>query len=290
MDELTNVNEVVEEAAPAEEVFDDGISESDFDAMWADDDSNDEVFAEQATEEEADQPTQEPEQTEETEPTEAEQPSEPDTDQYLELKHFDEVKKVTKDEAKVLAQKGMDYDRIRGKLDEANAVNAKLQKYESFLKELQGDFATIDDLMNDTRARVLSDKEGISYEDAVAKVKAANQQAEQKAQEQAKPQITKEDILEQMRQDSITAFISKYPTVKADTIPKEVWDDMQITNNLVASYERYTQTQAQIQKLKSENETLKKNAENKARSTGSMKSAGKPQKDELDALWYEDDY
>ena len=190
----------------------------------------------------------------------------------------------------MLAQKGMDYDRIRGKLDEANAVNAKLQKYESFLKELQGDFATIDDLMNDTRARVLSDKEGISYEDAVAKVKAANQQAEQKAQEQAKPQITKEDILEQMRQDSITAFISKYPTVKADTIPKEVWDDMQITNNLVASYERYTQTQAQIQKLKSENETLKKNAENKARSTGSMKSAGKPQKDELDALWYEDDY
>ena len=93
MDELTNVSEVVEEAAPAEETFDSGISDSDFDAMWADDDSNDEVFAEQATEEEADQPTQEPDQTEETEPTEAEeqQPETPDQD-YLELKHFDEVK------------------------------------------------------------------------------------------------------------------------------------------------------------------------------------------------------
>ena len=41
MDELTNVNEVVEEAAPAEETFDSDISDSDFDAMWDDDDSND---------------------------------------------------------------------------------------------------------------------------------------------------------------------------------------------------------------------------------------------------------
>lgn len=282
MDELTNESVVVEEAVPATEETATDISDADFDAMWDDDDSNDEVFAEPATEEEADQPTEEQAETEEAEPTEAEQSSEPDTDQYLELKHFDEVKKVTKDEAKVLAQKGMDYDRIRGKLDEATANVAKLQKYEDFLNELKGGFNSIDDLMNDTRARLIADKEGITREQALERVKSANQQKEQ-AQQQA--QLDRNAVYEEMRRQSLTAFLSAFPGVKAKDIPQEVWDDMKVTNNLVASYAKY-----EAKKLADENAVLKKNAENKARSTGSMKSSGKPQKDEFDSMWYEDDY
>lgn len=281
MDELTNNTEVIEESAPAEEVVE-GLTDAELDAMWNDDD--DDGFVETDTAEEADQQTTEPVETEETEPTETEQPKDDGADQYLELKHLGEVKKVTKDEATVLAQKGMDYDRIHGKLDEANTELAKLKGYESFLKELQGDFASIEDLMNDTRARVKADKEGISYEDALAKVKEANKPKEEPAPQ---PTITKESVFEQMAQESITAFLQKYPTVKADKIPKEVWDDMQITHNLVASYERYTA----MQKLAQENETLRKNAENKARSIGSMKSSGsKSQRDEIDEMWYDDDY
>lgn len=281
MDELTNNTEVIEESAAAEEVVE-GLTDAELDAMWADDD--DDGFVETDTVEEADQQTTEPVETEEAEPTETEQPKDDGADQYLELKHLGEVKKVTKDEATVLAQKGMDYDRIHGKLDEANTELAKLKGYESFLKELQGDFATIEDLMNDTRARVKADKEGISYEDALAKVKEANKPKEEPAPQ---PTITKESVFEQMAQESITAFLQKYPTVKADKIPKEVWDDMQLTHNLVASYERYTA----MQKLAQENETLRKNAENKARSIGSMKSSGsKSQRDEIDEMWYDDDY
>lgn len=283
MDELTNVSEVVEEAAPAEETFDSGITDSDFDAMWADDDSNDEVFATQTTDEPEDQPEPESETTEETEPTESEepQPETPDQD-YLELKHFDEVKKVNREEAKVLAQKGMDYDRIRGKLDEATAINAKLQKYEEFLNELKGGFNSIDDLMNDTRARLIADKEGITREQALERVKSANQQKEQ-AQQQA--QFNRNAVYEEMRRESLTSFLAAFPGVKAKDIPQEVWDDMKTTNNLVASYAKY-----QAKKLADENAVLKKNAENKARSTGSMKSAGKAQRDEFEAMWYEDDY
>lgn len=281
MDELTNNTEAIEESAPAEEVVE-GLTDAELDAMWNDDD--DDGFVEADTVEEADQQTTEPVETEETEPTEAEQPKDDGADQYLELKHLGEVKKVTKDEATVLAQKGMDYDRIHGKLDEANTELAKLKGYESFLKELQGDFASIEDLMNDTRARVKADKEGISYEDALAKVKEENKPKEEPAPQ---PTITKESVFEQMAQESITAFLQKYPTVKADKIPKEVWDDMQLTHNLVASYERYTA----MQKLAQENETLRKNAENKARSIGSMKSSGsKSQRDEIDEMWYDDDY
>lgn len=282
MDEMVN-DVVVEEAAPAVEETAADISDADFDAMWADDDSNDEVFAEQATDVTEDQPESEPETTEETEPTESEQPQTDTPDQdYLELKHFDEVKKVTKDEAKVLAQKGMDYDRIRGKLDEATANVAKLQKYEDFLNELKGGFDSIDDLMNDTRARLIADKEGITREQALERVKSANQQKEQ-AQQQA--QLDRNAVYEEMRRQSLTAFLSAFPGVKAKDIPQEVWDDMKVTNNLVASYAKY-----EAKKLADENAVLKKNAENKARSTGSMKSSGKPQKDEFDSMWYEDDY
>lgn len=281
MDEMVN-DVVVEEAAPAVEETAADISDADFDAMWADDDSNDEVFAEQASDETEDQPEPESETTAETDQAESEQQKSEDADQYLELKHFDEVRKVNKDEAKVLAQKGMDYDRIRGKLDEATAINAKLQKYEDFLNELKGGFDSIDDLMNDTRARLIADKEGITREQALERVKSANQQKEQARQ---MAQFNRNAVYEEMRRESLTAFLAAFPGVKAAEIPQEVWDDMKATNNLVASYAKY-----QAKKLADENAVLKRNAENKARSTGSMKSSGKTVVDEIDQMWYEDDY
>lgn len=282
MDEMVNENEVVEDVAPVDEGTDEGLSDAEFDAIW-DDDNDEPLFAEQGTDEPEDQPEPEPAKTEETEPTEAKQPDGQDTDQYLELKHFDEVKKVTKDEARVLAQKGMDYDRIRNKLGEAEEANAKLQKYESFLNEIKGDFATLDDLMNDTRARVMADKENISYEDALKKVKEANQQPEPKKE----PEVDMNAVIQQIRKQSFQEFAQAYPDVKPTDIPKEVWEDLEKTNNLLASYVKY-----EAKKIKDENAVLKKNAENKSRSVGSMKSSGNStlERSEFDRILEEDDW
>ena len=282
MDEMVNENEVVEDVVAVEEDAGDGISDAEFDAIW-DDDNDEPLFAEQGTDEPEDQPEPEPAKTEETEPTEAKQPDGQDTDQYLELKHFDEVKKVTKDEARVLAQKGMDYDRIRGKLGEAEEANAKLQKYEAFLNEIKGNFATLDDLMNDTRARVMADKDGISYEDALKKVKEANQQPEPKKE----PEVDMNAVIQQIRKQSFQEFAQAYPDVKPADIPQEVWQDMEKTNNLLASYIKY-----EAKKIKDENAVLKKNAENKSRSVGSMKSSGNStlERSEFDRILEEDDW
>ena len=280
MDELTNNTEVIEESAPVEEVVE-GFTDAELDAMWNDDDGGDYEFVETESEAEADQQSAEPVE-EETQPAETEQPQGESADQdYLELKHFDEVRKVSKEEAKTLAQKGMDYDRIRGKLGDAENEISKLQKYESFLKEIQGDFKSLEDLMMDTRARVKADKDGISYEDALKQVKEANQQ---KAPEQ--PQVDESTIIQRIRKASFEEFAREHPDIKPSDIPKEVWDDLEKTNNLTASYSRY-----EAKKIKEENAVLKKNAENKARSIGSMKSAGnKSQRDEIDEMWYDDDY
>ena len=280
MDEMTN--EVVE---TAEEVVDQELDTSAFDAVLDSDDDDfwggDEEVVEQDVTEEADQPTEEQTETEgETEPAEEKPAEEEDADQYLELKHFDEVKKVSKEEAKVLAQKGMDYDRIRGKLTEAEANNAKMARYEEFFNEVRGEMS-VEDLIADTLARVRADRNGTDYETEKAKQQAANQQ---QAQSQAPDPNA---IYEAMRKQSFEQFINVYPNVKATEIPQEVWDDMHVTNNLVASYAKY-----EAKKLAEENKVLKQNATNKARSVGSMKSSGKGsyEKSEFDRVLDDDEY
>ena len=249
----------------------------------------DEDVAEEVTET-ADQPVENEPQPEETPSVQEKAPEpeapkteeqQPDTDQYLELKHLDEVRKVSKDEAKVLAQKGMDYDRIRNKLDEAANANAKLKVYEDFLNEIKGDFNSVEDLMTDTRAKILADKEKISYDDAVAKVKAANQQAEQKAQEQKQAQLSGEDYIQQMKQRSYTAFAKKHPEILPKDIPMEVWEDVNTnTYNLEVSYEKYTtrneltSTKTELANMKAEIEALKQNKQNEEKAVGSLKTAG----------------
>ena len=48
---------------------------------------------------------------------------------------------------------------------------AILRSYESFLDEIKGDFSSIEDLMEDTRTRLLMGKEGLSYNDALKRIK-----------------------------------------------------------------------------------------------------------------------
>ena len=268
MDEMVNTNEVVEEVTTEESVASDSY-ESDLDSFWGGSNDDDDMFAEQSTEE-ADQQTQETETEEETGSTETEQLDGQDTDQYLELKHFDEVRKVSKEEAKALAQKGMDYDRIRGRAD-------KLQKYEDFLNEIKGDFASIDDLMDDTRARLKADKDGITYEEALNKIKEAP----------AKTKQSREEVLEQIRQESVKEFAENHPDIQAQDIPQEVWEDVFKTNNLEASYAKY-----EAKKLKETNAVLEKNARNRSRSTGSMRSSGNSgmEKSEFDRVLESDDW
>ena len=238
---------------------------------------------------EADQPTEEPkpEETKDAEKpaeTEPEQKTE-EEDQFLELKHMDTVRKVNRDEAKVLAQKGLDYDRIRGERDAMQKDYAQLKKYESFLNDLNGDFPSIDAMMTDTRARMLAEKEGISYADAVAKVGVMQQgaQPQQTQVQQGQPKVP-----------AVDQFVQKYPGVKAEEIPQAVWDEVKRTGDLVGAYENYQNTKVKDEKIKNlelEIETLKQNQKNAARSTGSATSSGKTSgKSLIQQLWDEDDY
>ena len=103
----------------------------------------------------ADQPEAEAEET-------AAEPEQKETDQSFELKHLDEVRTVNRDEVIQLAQKGMDYDRVRGKYDEAKpqiewyAKNATSVKWMEDIAQKQG--MTFEELVDQTRAQIMADE------------------------------------------------------------------------------------------------------------------------------------
>lgn len=291
-----NENQITPEVEEVESQIEGAETETDADedgwpTEWTDaaEESDDNEGETDEVTTEADQPTEEPkpEDTKDAEKpaeTEPEQKTE-EEDQFLELKHMDTVRKVNRDEAKVLAQKGLDYDRIRGERDAMQKDYAQLKKYENFLNELKGDFPSIDAMMTDTRARMLAEKEGISYADAVAKVGVMQQgaQPQQTQVQQGQPKVP-----------AVDQFVQKYPGVKAEEIPQAVWDEVKRTGDLVGAYENYQNTKVKddkIASLEQEIETLKQNQKNAARSTGSASSSGKTSgKSLIQQLWDEDDY
>ena len=238
-----------------------------------------------ATEEpvEADQPTaEEPAEPSGAEPNAEEQPV---TDQYT-LKHLDEVKTVGRDEVVALAQKGMDYDRIKAKLEAKEGREAEAFAFLENLAKEQN--TTVDEFMDSTRASLLAKKEGIEYNAALQRVRLERREAAVAAKEKAlseqKAEQAKTDAIEAKRKQDIADFRAAYPDVDGKSIPKEVWTDVSKGLSLLNAYAKYENA-----RIRAELEAEKKNTENKARAAGSKADTGKTKADPFDALWYNGD-
>ena len=195
------------------------------------------------------------------------------------LRHMDETKNVGEAEMVTLAQKGMDYDRIRAKYDESKpameilSIFAKQQgvsvaDYVSFLRTE----AKKADGLSEAEAR-----RSIELEDREAAVTAreAEQAAERQAAEQANAAA---NAAAQRRKADIDEFAREYPDVarNPDAIPKEVWDAVAAGSSLTVAYAKYTAKQAreEAERTRSAAQAAQQNIKNAARSTGSMQSAG----------------
>ena len=291
MDDL-NISEIeteVDTQAEGEEIETEPVDPDDegwADVTWgdaSDEDSEDEL----AEPEDEDKPVEPEKPSEEADKSEASEPEQADdADEYLEVKFLHETRKVGKEEAKTLVQKGLNYDHVVEERDTMRADYDKLKGYENFLNELKGEFPTVEALIDDTRARMLADKEGISYADATAKVK--NMYPEQPA----KPE--KPSSNQTMGDDAVQKFVAKYPNVKAEDIPAEVWDEVRETGDLLGAYEKnvaFKERDNRIAALEAEIKTLKQNSKNAARSAGSASSSGNTSaKSKIQQLWEEDDY
>lgn len=288
----------MDENANAESTF---VEEDDFDDSGWDDEVTAET--EEAEDEEsgteaapegdgADQPADK--ETEEAKPETTEADPEPKQEaDGFELKYMGETKTVGKNEAIVLAQKGLDYDRIRQERDSMSteleglrADKAKLTEYEDFLGKLALSVgADIPTMMESTRAKMLvadEKKKGneISEEFAREKIRFEREKADferQKASKQqpaaeaeAKPEAkSDEDAAKARRDDEAAEFLREFPDVEPKSIPKEVINKWMSGEPLVRAYMAY-----ENKKLKAELAAMEQNQKNSQRSTGSVRSAG----------------
>ena len=188
--------------------------------------------------------------------------------QRYNLKFLGEDRKVTFDEMREYAEKGLNYDHVK---EERDALREKTKDIDAltaasdFLKELaESGGTTVEDLMESTRARLLmqkaeADGEELSEEDARAQVRAKHSKQDAKQEKSA----------EQSKTDAVRRFIMLYPGVKSEDIPQSVWDEAERIGDLIGPYQKY-----ESQKLRDELAQLKQNKKNRERSTGSRRTAG----------------
>lgn len=208
------------------------------------------------------------------------------------LKHLGEERSVGRDEVVTLAQKGLDYDRIREKWDGVKDDLPMYQMEHAFLQELAeargGDIAG---LIDETRTRTIlakAEAEGKELSPAAAAAQAVKMRAEFTPAGNAPAQDTEEARQERVRQD-IARFKEGYPDIRMEDIPQEVWQEVDKNGgDLLGCYRRFENQKLkdELKGLKKELEEAKQQKKNKERSTGSTKSIGAAaKKDAFDEGW-----
>ena len=218
-----------------------------------------------------------------TEDAVAEKQPEEEAPKLWTLRHMDEEKQVGEAEMVVLAQKGMDYDRIRAKYDEAKPAMEMLAQFAKKAGVTTAEYITAireqakqAEGMSEAEAKRAVDLEDREARIAVEEAKVNERKA---AAEKATNAQTAE---EQRRAADIAEFQKTFPEAAKDpkSIPPEVWAEVKNGASLVAAYSKYAVKAANAAKDAAMREaaSAKQNNKNAERSTGSMKSAGEESK------------
>lgn len=223
---------------------------------------------------------------ENAEAAETDTEAEREADQFT-LKHLDEVRTVSREEIIPLAQKGMDYDRIRQKLDDLTAEKSRADQSLSILSELAGaaGFSDVNAFLDEVKAERLSKAEDMDMAAARSRVALERREkalADREAALNAEKQTAETARTEADRRNrEALAFAGEYPDVKPTDIPPEVWEDVKKGETLVGAYRKYENA-----KLKAALAAKEKEAENRAKSAGSRQGDGPLTKqDEIDLIW-----
>ena len=195
------------------------------------------------------------------------------------LRHMDEVRQVGEADMVVLAQKGMDYDRIRSKYDESKPV---MELFGTFAKQAG---MSVTDYLSYIRTQAkqasgMSEaeaKRAVDLEDREAAV-SAKEAAEAQRQGAANQAAQARAAADARRSADIAEFQKLFPDAAKDpkAIPQEVWANVRSGMSLVSAYSKYAVDQANAARQAAEQKAAAsaQNQQNASRSTGSMQSAG----------------
>lgn len=273
MEEYTNESMIMEESG----IFDDYAEETT--------EAQQEETAERSAEESQEQ---DPEQSEEKE-----------SPQTFRVKYNGEEKEITYEEAITLAQKGMNYDKVKEERDKlrdsdelkeldywANQNNMTRSEYVKFLKDSR-DRQTM-------TAEIQSIKEKYPEMDEAAVRELAEARAKLQSREREADEEKKAEEKKQKEIEPWTDFLKAFPQYvrregqKNEEIPPQVFADVENGMRPIEAMLKYqnNELQRQIQERDAKIATLEKNDKNKAKALSSAAGVADAAKDPfLDGLF-----
>lgn len=251
-----------------------------FDSAWDDDPvipDDDEQTADEpdASEEEAGEEAEAPESETPQQGKEAEEGN-----QLFTINYLGNEEKLTLEEMTELAQKGRNYDHVKGELDQLKADGASKEQL-AFLKELADRAGlTVEEQIDRTRALWLQVEESdkgndISEAEAIQRVQRKRNAPKEETPEKTEDAQTKVNM-------QVDRFLKVYPKVQAGDIPQEVWNRAkELDGNLLEAYQEF-----EIKRLKEDAAKTQQTEKNRQRSTGSRQTAGSGKtRDPFDEGW-----
>lgn len=252
MDEELNVNELDSE----EGLFDDYVPEETTDGASEEPVESGEESVEQATEEEA--PTS-----------------------FLNIKFNGEEKSLTEEEARTLAQKGMNYDRFYEPIERlARLNNMSVGDYVNQLNETQTQYEVskeMDNLREDSKYADLPEE--VLEEIAQARVKDILGQKDRDYAEQTQREA---DANNERYEREIEMFMTEYPEYRTkgpDSLDPKVFEYVQKGYTLLEAYNKFQRESVNQSQADMKAKALQKNEENRKKSLGSTSNAGSTESD-----------
>lgn len=215
------------------------------------------------------------ERAEGTETAADEQTEEPAQEQqqespFLTLKHLDETKTVTREEAVELAQKGMDYDRIRTERDSLRTFKSENQGAIDLIQRYADrNGMTIPEYLDFCRTQDIMHEKGVSEEEAKSMLSlekremvVAQKEAEQAAKEQEESQAKQKTESDQERvRREVQQFFVDYPDVKPEEVSVDVFEIVQrdkVSLSVAYGKWRIAQQDKELEALRSQASARKK--------------------------------
>lgn len=252
-------------------------SDIDLDDLFdLDDDEGNQLTEEESSEDET---QQQPEDTETQKPeTNAENQKKP----ILTVKHLGVEKELSEEEARALAQKGMDYDHLRQQYDGLKN-SEELTMLDQMAAEMGMDRAGYIKALsqfnqNQATAQYVEElKKQYPNTDEAVLQELAKTQLTQRQEQERQAKLTQQQQAEKAQKEAFAAqyqaFVSEYPDVDPTKLPDDVMQSMAAGETMLSAYRAY-----ELKKLKADYAALIKNKDNSQKALGNVK--GKPQDDE----------
>ena len=197
----------------------------------------------------------------------------------LDISYRDEKKTLNEDEARMYAQKGMNYDHIFEPLQKLAKLNGmKVEEYLNKLNDFEFEKGVVEEL-DALKEKYPDTPEEVLNELAQKRVMENQNLQFKRLEEEAKG---KDEALEAEVKRQVERFKKEYPELDPNKLDAGVYEFIKEGNTLLEAYNKWQKVQDAINKpiIEAQEKVNKLNEENKKKSLGNMTNVGSDESSE----------